>query len=69
MICTWSATALQLPLPVVVAVFEFGFMGGSMGQAVGEAFIAGAEAAIAQVLCAETLADAAKAAVMQLTAP
>ncbi len=31
----------------VVGVQDFAFMGGSMGQAVGEAFIAGAEAAIA----------------------
>ena len=32
---------------VVVGVQDFAFMGGSMGQAVGEAFIAGAESAIA----------------------
>ncbi len=32
----------------VVGVQNFGFMGGSMGQAVGEAFIAGVEAAIAR---------------------
>ena len=34
-------------LPVVVGVQDFAFMGGSMGQAVGEAFIAGVESAIA----------------------
>ena len=32
---------------VIVGVQDFAFMGGSMGQAVGEAFIAGVEAAIA----------------------
>ena len=32
----------------IVGVQNFGFMGGSMGQAVGEAFIAGVEAAIAR---------------------
>jgi acetyl-CoA carboxylase carboxyl transferase subunit beta len=32
--------------PAVVAVFEFGFMGGSMGMAVGEAIITAAETAI-----------------------
>ncbi|WP_404339087.1 acetyl-CoA carboxylase, carboxyltransferase subunit beta [Sphingomonas sp. MMS12-HWE2-04] len=32
---------------VVIGVQDFAFMGGSMGQAVGEAFIAGVEAAIA----------------------
>jgi acetyl-CoA carboxylase carboxyl transferase subunit beta len=31
----------------VIGVQDFAFMGGSMGQAVGEAFIAGVEAAIA----------------------
>jgi acetyl-CoA carboxylase carboxyl transferase subunit beta len=31
---------------VVVGVQDFAFMGGSMGQAVGEAFVAGVEAAI-----------------------
>jgi len=34
-------------LPVTVAVQDFGFMGGSLGMAAGEAIIAGAEAAIA----------------------
>lgn len=34
--------------PVVVAAFEFGFMGGSMGLAVGEGLVAAAELAIAQ---------------------
>jgi acetyl-CoA carboxylase carboxyl transferase subunit beta len=33
-------------IPVVVAVMDYRFMGGSMGQAVGEAFVAGVEAAI-----------------------
>jgi acetyl-CoA carboxylase carboxyl transferase subunit beta len=33
--------------PVVIGVQDFAFMGGSMGQAVGEAFIQGVEAAIA----------------------
>lgn len=33
--------------PAVIGVQDFAFMGGSMGQAVGEAFIAGVEAAIA----------------------
>ena len=32
--------------PAVVAVFEFGFMGGSMGMAVGEAIVTAAETAI-----------------------
>ncbi|MFN7662692.1 MAG: acetyl-CoA carboxylase, carboxyltransferase subunit beta [Alphaproteobacteria bacterium] len=32
--------------PAVVAVFEFGFMGGSMGMAVGEALVTAAETAI-----------------------
>jgi len=32
--------------PVVLGVQDFGFMGGSMGMAVGAAFVAGAEAAI-----------------------
>lgn len=35
-------------LPVVVAVFEFKFMGGSMGAVVGERFVRGVQAAIAQ---------------------
>lgn len=34
-------------IPVVVAVFEFGFIGGSMGTAVGTRFVRGVEAAIA----------------------
>ncbi len=33
-------------IPVVVAAFEFKFMGGSMGSAVGERFVLGIEAAI-----------------------
>jgi acetyl-CoA carboxylase carboxyl transferase subunit beta len=33
--------------PAVAAAFEFGFMGGSMGVAVGEAMLAAAEAAVA----------------------
>ena len=35
-------------LPVVVACFEFEFMGGSMGSVVGERFVRGVEAAIEQ---------------------
>ena len=34
-----------MELPVVVSVFEFGFMGGSMGSVVGEKFVHGANAA------------------------
>ena len=33
-------------LPLVVSVFEFGFMGGSMGSVVGEKFVHGASAAL-----------------------
>lgn len=33
-------------LPVVVAVFEFNFMGGSMGSVVGERFVRGVQAAL-----------------------
>ncbi|MDB5971819.1 MAG: acetyl-CoA carboxylase carboxyltransferase subunit beta [Hydrocarboniphaga sp.] len=33
-------------LPLVVSVFEFGFMGGSMGSVVGEKFVHGANAAL-----------------------
>jgi acetyl-CoA carboxylase carboxyl transferase subunit beta len=36
----------MLDLPVVVAAFEFRFMGGSMGAVVGERFVRGVEAAI-----------------------
>ncbi len=35
-------------VPVVVAVFEFGFMGGSMGSVVGERFVRGVQDAIEQ---------------------
>ena len=35
-------------LPVVVAVFEFEFMGGSMGSVVGERFVRGVQTAIEQ---------------------
>lgn len=35
-------------LPIVVAVFEFGFMGGSMGSVVGERFVRGIQACIDQ---------------------
>jgi len=35
-------------LPVVVAAFDFGFMGGSMGIAVGEALVTAARTALAQ---------------------
>lgn len=34
--------------PIVVMAFDFAFMGGSMGAAVGEAILAGAEAAVAK---------------------
>src|SRR3990167_4601219 len=34
--------------PVVLAVFEFGFMGGSMGATVGEKFVKGVEVALAE---------------------
>jgi acetyl-CoA carboxylase carboxyl transferase subunit beta len=37
-------------LPVVVAVFEFGFMGGSMGSVLGERFVRGVQAAVEQGL-------------------
>ena len=37
-----------LSLPVVLACFEFEFMGGSMGSVVGERFVRGVEEAIAQ---------------------
>jgi acetyl-CoA carboxylase carboxyl transferase subunit beta len=39
-----------LSVPVVVACFDFGFMGGSLGSVVGERFVRGAQAAIAQKL-------------------
>jgi acetyl-CoA carboxylase carboxyl transferase subunit beta len=35
-------------LPVVIAVFEFGFMGGSMGSVLGERFVRGVQAAVEQ---------------------
>ncbi|MDX2102068.1 MAG: acetyl-CoA carboxylase carboxyltransferase subunit beta [Alphaproteobacteria bacterium] len=35
-------------LPAVAAVFDFSFLGGSMGMAVGDGFVAAAEAAIAR---------------------
>lgn len=37
-----------LGLPVVVAAFNFNFMGGSMGSVVGEKFVRGANAALSQ---------------------
>lgn len=37
-------------VPVVVAAFEFGFMGGSMGSVVGERFVRGVQTAIEQHL-------------------
>jgi acetyl-CoA carboxylase carboxyl transferase subunit beta len=43
-----NAAGLIQGREAVVGVQNFGFMGGSMGQAVGEAFIAGVEAAIAR---------------------
>jgi acetyl-CoA carboxylase carboxyl transferase subunit beta len=42
-----NATGTILGRKAVIGVQDFAFMGGSMGQAVGEAFIAGVEAAIA----------------------
>ena len=35
-------------VPVVVAAFEFEFMGGSMGSVVGERFVRGVQAAVEQ---------------------
>src|SRR3989442_12571346 len=37
-----------MTLPVVVACFEFDFMGGSMGSVVGERFVRGAQVALEQ---------------------
>ena len=37
-----------MSLPVVVACFEFEFMGGSMGSVVGERFVRGAQMALEQ---------------------
>jgi acetyl-CoA carboxylase carboxyl transferase subunit beta len=37
-----------LSIPIVVACFEFEFMGGSMGSVVGERFVRGVEAAVEQ---------------------
>ena len=37
-------------LPVVVAAFEFGFMGGSMGSVLGERFVRGVQVAVEQGL-------------------
>ena len=37
-------------LPVVLAVFEFGFMGGSMGSVLGERFVRGVQTAVEQGL-------------------
>ncbi len=37
-----------MTLPVIVAAFEFEFMGGSMGSVVGERFVRGAQAALEQ---------------------
>ena len=37
-------------LPVVVAAFEFGFMGGSMGSVLGERFVRGVQTAVEQGL-------------------
>ncbi|ODP39465.1 acetyl-CoA carboxylase, carboxyltransferase subunit beta [Sphingomonas turrisvirgatae] len=42
-----NASGTVLGRKAVIGVQDFAFMGGSMGQAVGEAFIAGVEAAIA----------------------
>ena len=43
-----NASGTILGRKAVIGVQDFAFMGGSMGQAVGEAFIAGVEAAIAE---------------------
>ena len=51
-------------LPAVVAAFEFGFMGGSMGSVVGERFVRGVEYAIAHK-CAFVCATATGGARMQ----
>ena len=51
-------------LPVVVAAFEFGFMGGSMGSVVGERFVRGVEYAITHK-CAFICATATGGARMQ----
>ena len=50
--------------PVVIGVQNFAFMGGSMGQAVGEAFIAGVQAAIARA-CPYVIVTASGGARMQ----
>ena len=50
--------------PAVVGVQDFGFMGGSMGMAVGAAFVAGAEKAIAE-RCGYVIVTAAGGARMQ----
>jgi len=50
--------------PAVVGVQDFGFMGGSMGMAVGAAFVAGAEKAIAEK-CGYVIVTAAGGARMQ----
>ena len=50
--------------PVVLGVQEFAFMGGSMGMAVGAAFVAGAERALAD-RCAYVICTAAGGARMQ----
>ncbi|MGP8979725.1 carboxyl transferase domain-containing protein, partial [Enterobacter hormaechei] len=42
-----NASGTILGRKAVIGVQDFAFMGGSMGQAVGEAFIQGVEAAIA----------------------
>jgi acetyl-CoA carboxylase carboxyl transferase subunit beta len=39
-----------MSVPLVAACFEFEFMGGSMGSVVGERFVRGVEAAVAQKL-------------------
>ena len=37
---------MTMTMPVVVAVFEFGFMGGSMGSVLGERFVRGVQLAV-----------------------
>ena len=41
----WSCREHQVGVPLVLAVFEFDFMGGSMGSVVGERFVRGVRVA------------------------
>jgi uncharacterized protein (DUF2336 family) len=54
-----------MTIPCVVSCFEFQFMGGSMGVGVGEAFIAGVRAAIAEVV--KEMPDAPKDLILRLS--